>query len=579
MKKYCVFTILLAALFSAPLFSQAIINPSDPLYTDFQIWETQGLIANLPALRPYPVQLIQSLLNRVIENGPAQESEKAGRHYERLFSKKVHAGASGIAAASIDDEMDLGLQVDLALLSLGSFSIFDNLSFSYDANVFITNKNDGEALIPKYSGYHYETYGDNTSVGPIQMFVPFNGAAFYGTEDMWFQAGMSRSSWGDFYDNGVVLSPDAPHTGNLSFVINQTKWNYTQSLFILTASTETGDGRYPEKFLSMHSISAYPRSWIEITYYENAVYGQRFEPIYLLPAPYMLSQQLIGLAGDNIQMGLAVKYKPIKKFAVALNIFLDDLEFGDVFKLKFDTKIRMADQLGIIWAPGTTNISSILLDYTLITPYTYAHYDYSHHEDYGEMVQVNYQNYTHNGRSLATGMPPNSDRISLTGNFVFFKDLRLKTNFTFIRHANVNESLPEENVREYLDPSPSQTPNDYETNTDGGILDAPNAGNGQFRVSHSKLMFMEQPTKQYTFQIGLDAVWDLPRFDFGTISLMAGYSFEFIYNDGVDSPMFHRVSPSPLDYEAEIAAQKAAWRNGLHNTMKHYITVGMKWVY
>jgi hypothetical protein len=575
------------AFFAAPAFSQTVINPSDIVYSDFQIWETRGLIANLPPLRPYPIQLVQSLLNQVIEKGPESESEKAARHFDRLFGKKIHAGAEGTAIVSMDKEMDFGGQLDGALLVLGNFSIKNLFSFSFDLGALATTKGDGLAILPYSTGYRYETYDDHTNVGPINIFVPVNAGATFGSENMWFQAGMSRSSWGDFYDNGVVLSPEASHVGNMSFVVNQPTWNYTQSLVMLSASTETGDYPFPEKFLAMHSVSFYPRNWLEITYYESSVYGQRIEPIYLLPVPFMLSQQLLGYAGDNIQMGLSAQYKPFNGFSVAANVFLDDIKFEDIFKFKFDTKLRTAAQLGVIWAPGLTNIKALLLDYTLVTPYTYAHYDYSHYEYYGDLVQVNFQNYTHNGKPLVY-IPPNSDRVSLKGKFEFFKDLRLNANFTFLRHANVNESLPIENIKDYVDPYyKSADYNDKEINTGGGVLDAPNAGNGQFDVSHEKLLFMEQATKQYTFQFGLDAVWELPRFNFGTVSLMAGYVFEFILNDGVDNQMYSRLPPHAIagntytqpEIEDAINSQKKAWLNNLHNSFNNYFTVGMRIVY
>ncbi|MDR2418568.1 MAG: hypothetical protein LBD79_05895 [Treponema sp.] len=555
-------------------FAQSIINPSDSFYDDLRVWETLGLVSNLPPLRPYPEPLVRSLLEQVINSGNAVQSEKARVQQERLFGKLVHVGAEVNGTIGAGDNNDM--QLDLSLLSTGHLSFIDIFSFNYELNLLATNKTPGEEIIPAYSGYRYDTYQDNTAVGLVDIFASFNSTATVGSEKIWFQAGMSRTSWGNFYDNGVVINPSASHTGNMAFVLNQPTWNYTLALFMLSASTDAGDYPYPEKFMATHAIKFSPLKWLEIAYYENAVYGKRIEPLYFLPvSPYMVSQQLNGYAEDNIQMGLEVNIKPWNGFSWATNLFVDDLEFADVIKFDFDTKIRVAAQTGVTWIPPLPLVSLLALDYTLVTPYTYAHYDYSDVRISDETKRINYQNYTHNGKNLGVTIPPNSDRVTLTARFEPLAGLRLNTSLAFIRHANVNESLPTEYIEQYL-----TTEDKANARTDGSVMDSPNAGNGQFSISHEKLLFMEQETKQYVFQFGIGATWELPPFKFGRLSFSAAYTFEYIKNNGVDRDMFpSRGNPAFPVQAQEIYAAKAAWKAQLHDTLNNYIWIGARFAF
>jgi hypothetical protein len=568
---------LLALLAVARVSAQAIINPSDSFYDDLRIWETQGLVSNLPPLRPYPEALVKSLLEQVIQSDSATHRAKALEQQERLFGKLIRVGidASGTLAAANSDK-----QIDLSIISTGHVAVMNKFSVSYDLNLLASNKTPGNEIVFNNSGYRYDTYKDNTSVGPADVFASFNSAAAFGSDSLWFQAGMSRSSWGSFYDNGVVISPDAAHTGNMAFIVNQPNWNYTLALFMLSASTDTGDYPYPEKYMAMHALKVTPLPWLDVTYYENAVYGKRIEPLYFLPiSPYMVSQQLNGYAEDNIQMGLEARIKPSKGFSWAANIFLDDMQFGDVIKFNFDTKIRVAAQTGITWTPSLPALTLLSFDYTLVTPYTYAHYDYSDVAISNATRRINYQNYTHNGVNLGATIPPNSDRATLAARIDPLAGLSINTSIVFIRHANVNESLPAEYVEKYFNAAAASN-----VRTDGSVLDSPNAGDGQFQISHEKLLFMEQPTKQYTFQFGLDGAWAVPGIKFGALSISLGYVFEYIHNDGVDSDMFPSLVGSDGNIPAfnlseELDKAKAAWKSRLRNTVNNYLMFGVRFTF
>jgi hypothetical protein len=562
------------------LSAQSIINPLDSFYEDLQVWDALGLVPDLPPLRPYPENFVKSILKTVMESNSVLQREKARRQYDRLFGKSLNIAVEGTGIVKKNNGEDTQEQLNVSAVAFGSLPVLNVFSLSYDLNLLLSNKVPGEEIVPKNSAYTHDIYKDTADIGPFSVYAGFNTNAAVNYKNLlWFQAGVSRSSWGDFYDNGVVIGPNAFHTGNLSLVLNQKKWNYTLALFLLSASSdvpaESYIKPYPEKFMALHSIRFNPWDWLSFSVYENAVFGQRFEPLYLLPvSPFMISQQLIGVDDDNIQMGLSFKIKPIRGLSWAANIFLDDAHFNDMVRFKFDTKIRTALQSGITWAPSIPYISLVQFDYTLITPYTYTHEDNSG-------GGINYQNYTHNGRSLGAAIPPNSDRITVTGKLRPFKTLKINTSAVFIRHANVNESLPWDVAAPYLYSGANSV---Y---SNGGILDSPNAGTGYFDYAHRHLMFMEQDTKQYITQLGLDLIWEPPSLTFGTITFSLGYLFEYIYNDGVDRNIFtgnELAPPPPEGYTSAVIQQavsnaKREWKNNLSHRLNHYLTLGMRLVF
>ncbi|MBR4600854.1 MAG: hypothetical protein IKO39_12500, partial [Treponema sp.] len=55
-------------------FSQTSLDVNDDFYRQAQIWELQGLTSNLPQLRPYPLNVVEKILNDVIENGSESQA-------------------------------------------------------------------------------------------------------------------------------------------------------------------------------------------------------------------------------------------------------------------------------------------------------------------------------------------------------------------------------------------------------------------------------------------------------------------------------------------------------------------------
>lgn len=564
MKK--LFASILVALFvTAAGFSQSILNPEDSVYGDIRSWQTQGLLGVLPPLRPYPAQLVKDILGKVINDGNDQQASRAKYQYERLFGKPVSIGAKaeGVALRGTGSEATQGIG---EVFAAGTVEPLEKTSIAFDVDVLAGNKTADTLVSPLYANSAYDLVNDPMTItSSINGYFLGNASAAYGTGDTYIQAGLNRSSWGDFYDDSIVVSPEAFHSGNVSAVINRDKWNYTLSLFSLAASTNAGDGAYPEKFVAMHSITAQPLSAVQLTFFETMTYGERFEPLYLLPVvPMMISQGLAGFNSDNLMMGVAAKVKTIKGLDWNTSVFMDDLSLNDLIKLKFNTKIKMAAQTGLVWAPAESPVSRTTLDYTIVMPYMYTHsaYDSDDGTEYDSSA-VNYQNYTNNGSSFGSQLPPNTDCVSLKTTIRYSDAVSFDLGADFIRHANVNESIPDSDAQAYLD-------NAKDFLTDGSIFDYADSGTGYLEYAQHNLMFLVQDTKEYIVRGKINATWELPRQHWGALSLNAGYVCEYIINYGVDNNIY-------VEGYTDIAAAKAAWKAKLTNVLNNYVTLGIKY--
>ena len=245
---------------------------------------------------------------------------------------------------------------------------------------------------------------------------------------------------------------------------------------MLTATNVRGENVQPQKYLYFHSLRYSPFPVLDLTFYETAMTGPRFDFSYLLPAAlYMPIQQLIGFSTENLMMGIQVGYVIRDSLRITGDICIDDLNFNDIVRLHLDTKMKFAAQLGFQYAPSGNNMLKILnLDYTMVTPYMYTHSQYDI-TDMNISYGTNYQNYTTRGKSLGIQLQPNSDRIRLSFKLEFPNNIKINMGAAIIRHSNINEALPFECVKQYL------MEDAVNMNTSGNIFDYPDAGNGYFQ--------------------------------------------------------------------------------------------------
>ena len=613
MKKFLISAVL-AVFAVCSLTAQVSTDPTDEFYDLVERWEIQGIISEQPPLRPYPLQRVEAILSEVIEGDNEIEAEIAEDYYERTF-RRVYK-ITGFTDANVrlgmekteDDTIDHDKQLLVGFGVGGDYAFPKIVTAGYSLNVDATNNTTLEAL-PAFSAQPYY-FRDSVDIKKLEAFWIMDATFAGGTDNLYGQMGVSHLSFGPFYKNSAVVSPNAKHTANFSFVYAGDRISYTQALFGLSASNDKGgDGDlFSKKFLALHSLNGQIFPWLNASFYEVTIYGDRFEPAYFVPMPFIITQALSGF-DDNTFMGVSFTVRPVPDFVWVNDVFVDDIGLSDLLHLDFDTKIRGTFQSAFKYAPSQLSwFDRIELDYTMVTPYMYTHKQNLIDPETGDwkigkLSVINYQEYTTAGEPLGLSLPPNTEQVALSFSFTPVKRLKLTARGSYSRHANVNESLNEEEALSYLN-----SPEGYFT-TDGGIhnhqhilFDGDESKQGGKTSTYldsawNDLLFMDQETKMHTFHAGFDVNYVLPMEKFGCLSLDFGYTFEHIINYGVDREIFHgghRKYGPELDDQgiptgklvvteeataATIQESLDTWRAGLRDITNHFFRVGVKYTW
>jgi len=388
-----------------------------------------------------------------------------------------------------------------------------------------------------------------------------------------------RGSWGPIYENGIIVGQQAHAAGQFTFALNRPKWCFDLSLFALSATADDDvEDYYPDKYLSLHSFEYRPVDWFSISIFESVVYGDRLDLLYLLPlSPYMISQGNTGFH-DNSYLGGTFTVRPLEGMKVDGTLIADDLSFNDMAKLNFDTKWRIAGQLGVSYAPRKSGLfTRVMFDYTMVTPYTYTHKE-GHDLD---ATSPNFQNYSHAGKNFGAALDPNSDRLNLRVRLRPLEAVDVDLVGVFIRHGNVNEGMDAKRVREYVCTEDAYI-------TDGSIRNS--SGNEAGHAFFYSTPFLTQDTIQYIWQTGFDVTCRLPVLKSGGYMVFRlGYRFEVNINPDVNRQVYtydeslidangDRVSEELID--AAAADQLEDWKDKATGTVyNNYISVGFEYFF
>ena len=186
----------------------------------------------------------------------------------------------------------------------------------------------------------------------------------------------------------------------------------------------------------------------------------------------------------------------------------------------------------------------------------------------------NYQDYTNHGVSIGSNLPPNSDRIHFSAQFVPVKRLTLDVLASVARHANETQSWNYNEVVEHCkkfaegDNTGSAATDPYPTSV------------------QERMVFMKQSEKMYAFQFGVDASWEAFRKKWGVLEFKLGYAFEFIYNKGVDNAIYTKEVADAIN-AAQTDGQKIRlindarqnWKDKLYDQINNYISLSVKYSY
>lgn len=582
------------------LFAQISEDPNHNFYKDTQRWQIQGIVKNVPALRPYPLNIIKDILTQVINNGNEKEIIKANEYLEEITGKPFYLYGEATANTNIKDG---GVSLfGSAEGDLDIFSDFVSIGYRIGFNGY-TNKAAKDyfaAFNPYFSALPYDTVQDPGKLGPLYGYFNSNENLAVGNKIYFFQMGINRLGYGDFIGQNLALNESSYHSANLAFTIMKNRWNYSQVYSAIGASKAfDGSSLKNDKYLVFHQFECNLTDRIQLAYYETIILGNRFDFSYIIPAPYMATQG-IGGCNDNLQMGIRFNYKPINNLLWANDIYVDDISFNDLAKLKFDTKIRIAATTGLIYVFDNPLLNQLSANYTLITPYTYTHWDFSDpNTDLIDKNTYSYQNYTNNGIPMGSLIPPNSDNVKISMNMSPINKLDVNFDFGFIRHGNSAETITTDEALIYLM---------YEDDvyaTDGSIFNHTfypkhNVKNDKERESQYLdsawyyLNFLNQKNKMYIFQGSVSAKYSFNKTKVGLISLKVGYSGEYIINKGVDTNLynnrnviFNQISDNEYTYsynnteytnaEDLIEQIKEDWKSTFTNCFNNFLYLGVEW--
>ncbi|MCR4821440.1 MAG: hypothetical protein K5873_01035 [Treponema sp.] len=610
MKKiFFLFCGFLSAFFA---FSQVSVDVTDRFYREAQIWELRGLTSTLPQIRPYPLNAVKKILNDVIENGSESESQLAKEEYERIFSRPwslYGEGTLGFKASAQD--YDNSSDTDTLTDFHGEMGVAGDVAFhriftlGYKAGIYGQTRDFSEYL-PMYTNFMRDSRFDPVDVGPLETLFNVNMNVAIGNDCLYGTGGLSRLGYGPFHFDGLALNDGSFHSAN--FVLNATreKWSYASAYAIIGTTRNMGpsvDGDWLSdgKYFAFHTLKWHAFEKFQVSYYENIVFGPQTNLSYFTPVPYSVLQN-IGGASDNLQMGLLFEVKPVKGLNWATDFFVDDIELNEVFKFNLDTKLRFGAQTGFIYAPEESILSLLSANYTAVMPYVYAHWEYDD-DNSGSFTGKtwNYQNYTNAGVCMGSVLDPNSDKISLTASLQPLKDLSLNLFGNFIRHANSAEAFSDDEAAEYMLAKSGTYATDGSLYTSQMFSSSGSSGR-HVDSAWKKLGFMTSDHKMYVAQLGFNAEYTFARTKYGAFSLSAGYTFEYVKNNGVNKNLYsgglaytdngdgtYKIGESTYssweelkassEVQAAVKAAKENWISNLYDSMNHYFSISMKYRY
>ena len=646
MKKIHVFFVsIIFALFALPVFAQVSVDPSDSFYTDALRWELKGVAGPLPQVRPYPMKVVKRILSQVLENEATEESDlvQAQEYYERFFGEHwlhVAMNVGGRTKTSfiespvweettqtdedgnektvftesgeIDKESEFQKQVYVAPSIIGdALFLGDWASVGIDVGLFATSIYDDTTLLSYGTNSDFDSVTDASSVGPLDMFLDanLNGAA--GTDKIYLQGGLSRVGFGYFYGDEIALNSTAFHAANMIYNIDTDNLSYSHVVESVGATNNIGEDLYSGKLVAFQSLKyqLFPDFWVG--FYEASVFEKRFEPGYMFPSLFMAVQGLNGTS-DNVWMGLFFESRARKGVKLVGDFFIDDLSANDLMKLKFNTKIRMAAQGGLLYAPSESIMKMMSLSAMFVAPYAYTHWELSDDDESIESTTVNYQSYTNNNICIGASIPPNSLKFQMSMNFEPVSHLSIDFITSVIMHGNVNESLSDEEKAYYT------MDNIGYYDTTGGVNNHSKANasagwgeRGYLPSAWNTSMFMDQEHLKTTLQTGLSATYSIPSASKRhRVIFKAGYTLEYVHNEGVENQMFTSSSSSLFSYDSEnkvylyagntyeefeeaynaalsdnadytavIDSQYEEWLSRLHDCVNHYFSLSVKFVY
>ncbi len=532
--KYPLVMMVLFLFASTGMFAQLVIDPQDPLYGQITVWESKGYVKSLPLLRPYPIALLTEILEAVAEKGDDVEREIAQRYLERLRTGLTKTAPDKILPSPFGVRFNNSFWTDFEhylydcrpfATAQGSFGGI--LSFSGLAAIGFQLSNGYPA--PAYTQITDEAQsgGGSAVVGGVN-FDGRNiglGGVFLGTENLYLQAGIFRSTFGPIFDDGVVIGPQCPAAGHISYTWNTDWFKFTSILLIVSPAfvedpttmlkTPINQVNQPgsaytisiEKYVVFHTFTFYPFDFWSFGIIESMVFGGGFNPAYLFPLQHLSFTSLLFGEQNNSFIGLYSTLKLPLDLRLDFVFYLDDFNFnkfiggdGTLFDLNSGQN-KFALQAGLSWTPRIQGLQRVSFDYTMITPYAFT----ADHR-----AVVNYLNYVNRDTGIGSILQPNSDRLNLSVELQPASWLSIDCFSRFTRHGNASAGVPG-------------------LLGNGDYWDDGRDASGTATFVTRPLEFLTQSVLEMILQVGFTANFQI-RLGFALLDLGVGYIFEYGWN-------------------------------------------------
>ena len=440
------------------LSAQSLYDPSDRVYRHLAIWEQQGYLAPLPALRPYAPQLVVSLLRQVAETGTALDRELAASYLRRLVPERepdalplppVAVAAFGGAVLTSPRADEAGgdhFRFGGGIESTARYGLF-----AYSAAFRYWWESTPEPAQRYRFAYVpvFPNAGPNFSIGDTRFSgrEDLRATASFGTDRFHLRAGFSQAAYGSAFADSLVLGAGAPPAAHLVGGLYGEYLSYTAAFLELVAEQAADpDGKryrlksrvrsdgFPSKYLMLHALQWHAIPWLSLDAFSVSLFGARPSLYSLLPTAFVTEPYTRDY--DNTLAGLAATVRLPAGFKVAASLYIDDynLFVGERTFNPSPLSNKTAGQALVSWTPAATGMTGVTgvvsLDYLFVAPYMYTH---SSHQP------INYLTYTHRARPLANSLEPNSDQLTLAALFTPLAWLDLELTARRIRHGNASE--------------------------------------------------------------------------------------------------------------------------------------------
>jgi len=537
-----IFVVLIPHIISA----QQVSDPNDPLYSSLTTWQVKGYIRQLPVIRPYPLQTVKQLLREAIDHAEGTDLALARSYWASLSLDRQdkpmspeYLFATSHLTAGVETLSD-GTQIYAnAIGQMDTTGFFDD-TVSYSGEFAFSLENiKSDSFFPLWTSFSDDSLAGGAvlsigseylTVGQISQF-----GLFLGTADLYLQAGLMRTAFGPSFEHSVVIGPQAPAAGHVSFTYMNDWISFSTLLLDLVAKEcydSSGNLCYLnatslpiEKYLVLQTMSVHPVDWIEVGFIQTVVTGELLHLYYILPFPLQDLFYSGQLSGDYDTSFIGLYGSLRLPFGLTLDgtFYVDDWDSFSTLTaaqgtlVSFDSaQNKFALDAVLSYCPPIEVLERISIEYEMVTPYTYTHSRY---------YAVNWIMYTNAGEKLGSILEPNSDMLSFKVNLQPTTWLDSTLFGRVIRHGNASEGV---------------------TDGDGTIYDDgfDDSGNATFVGVASR--FLTQDVIETTVQAGADTGCRF-RFGRGELTARLGYTFQYVWNRDLtagDDGMTNYISAS-----------------------------------